>query len=481
MMNKVLLTGATGYVGGRLLRHLEEKGFEVRCLIRIPSHLSQRVHLKTEIIKGDVLDEKSLAIALKDIHTAFYFVHSMGAEESFETLDRKGAENFARIASESGVKRIIYLGALTQECKDLSPHLQSRLEVGNILREQAKGVNVIELRASIVIGSGSLSFEMVRSLSERLPLMIAPKWVWTEAQPIAITDLIEYLLQSMTLEIAENKIFEIGGADVTTYGGLMKEYARQRRLHRLIIHVPVLSPHLSSLWLGLVTPLYARVGRKLIDSATFPTIIQNHEAKNYFNVEPMGYVEAIALALNNEDKEFSETHWTDAVSSAASYRSWAGVRFGNRCVDSKEVSVLLPPKKAFAPIRRIGGETGWYFANFVWQLRGFFDLLIGGVGMHRARRDKEELRVGDVIDCWRVEEYVPDQLLRLRAEMKMPGRAWLQFEVRGHDGSSTIRQTVVFDPIGLGGIIYWYGLFPIHHIVFFGMLQNIAKAALKES
>lgn len=476
-MNKILLTGATGYVGGRLLKMLEGINADVRCFARIPSHLENRGKSTSEIVQGDVLDEESLKKALKNVHTAYYLVHSLGSNEDFNILDRKGAENFGRIASECDVKRIIYLGGLANDSMELSPHLKSRIEVGNVLRETAKRVNVIEFRASIVLGSGSLSFEMIRALSERLPFMITPKWVWTPAQPIAITDLLQYLLQAIDLPVTENKIFEIGGADVVTYGALMKEYSRQRGLHRLMISVPVLSPRLSSLWLALVTPLYARVGRKLVDSACFPTVVRNTSARDYFKIEPLTCSDAIAAALRNEDQEFAETRWSDAISSSAALQSWAGIRFGNREVDSKIITVEASAESAFTPIRRIGGDTGWYYGNFLWRLRGFLDMLIGGVGFRRKRRNPDDIRVGDVIDFWRVEAYIPNQLLRLRAEMKLPGRAWLQFEVKGNEKESTIRQTAIFDPVGLGGLLYWYGLYPLHHLIFNGMLQEIAAKA----
>lgn len=474
--HKILLTGATGYVGGRLLKELKAQGRDVRCLARVPGHV---VAEQCEVIKGDVLDVDSLKDAMAQVHTAFYMIHSMGSDDDFNVLDRIGAENFGRIASESGVKKIIYLGALADESIELSPHLKSRHEVGRILRETAKGVVVIEFRASIVLGSGSLSFEMIRALSERLPFMITPKWVWTPSQPIGINDLLQYLIQAIDLQLDKSEIFEIGGADVVTYGGLMREYCKQRHLKRFMLAVPVLTPKLSSLWLGLVTPLYARVGRKLIDSACYPTVIRDHKSDKYFKVNPIGYSEAIAIALRNEDKEFAETRWTDAISSASTIKNWAGVTFRNREVDTKEVQVPVSAERAFAPIRRIGGATGWYYANLLWKLRGALDTLIGGVGLRRSRRDSDQLREGDILDFWRVEEYIPNHLLRLRAEMKMPGRAWLQFEVVEKEGVSTIRQTAIFDPVGIGGLLYWYGLYPIHHFIFSGMLRGIAKEAIE--
>jgi hypothetical protein len=338
-------------------------------------------------------------------------------------------------------------------------------------------VAVIELRASIVIGSGSLSFEMVRALTERLPFMICPKWVRVAAQPIAIEDLLDILLESIDLAGDDSRIFEIGGPDQFTYGQIMQEYARQRGLKRWMIPVPFLSPYLSSLWLGLVTPLYARVGRKMIDSMKNATVVSSNLSDITFKVRPQSLPAAIARALTNEDREFAATRWSDSHSSSGQPAKWGGERFGSRLIDSRTAKVDLPPSVAFAAIQRIGGKTGWYYGNWMWGLRGFLDLLVGGIGIRRGRRHPTELRVGDVIDFWRVEEFEPDRFLRLRAEMKVPGRAWLEFEVTAVEGHSTIRQTALFDPLGLFGLCYWYALYPAHQFVFAGMLRNIIRAA----
>ena len=406
----VLVTGATGYVGGRLWRRLADEGFRVRCLARDPERLARRVGPGTEVVGGDVLAADSLASALAGVSSAYYLVHSMGSDGSFEEQDRLGARNFAAAARAAGVERIIYLGGLARETDDLSPHLRSRHEVGEILR--ASGVPTIELRASIVLGSGSLSFEMIRALVERLPAMITPKWVAVEAQPIAIDDLLEYLVESLTLA-PESRVFEIGGRDRASYGDLMREYARQRGLRRFMIPVPVLTPRLSSLWLGLVTPLYARVGKKLIQSIEIPTVIHDRSADSVFSVRPRGMKDAIATALRKEEREFAETSWFDAYSSAGPQNNPAGIRYRNRLLDARSSDVALPPKAAFAPIRRIGGDNGWYAHNFLWKMRGWLDLLVGGVGLRRGRRDPETLHVGDAVDFWRVERFEPDRLLRL--------------------------------------------------------------------
>jgi len=372
------------------------------------------------------------------------------------------------------------LGGLGAEGQALSAHLRSRQEVADILRSSE--VPTIEFRASIVIGSGSLSFEMIRALVQRLPVMICPRWVAVKAQPIAVEDVIAYLLQALELPEGEAAVFEIGGTEQVSYGEIMREYARQCGLRRWTISVPVLTPRLSSLWLGLVTPIYARIGRKLIDSLRNPTLVRNPSALKVFDVKPKGLSEAIARALHNEDREFAETRWSDALSSGGKTPSWGGVRFGTRLVDSRTLSVSASPAAAFAPIRRIGGTNGWYFADVLWWLRGFLDLLVGGVGMRRCRRDAETLTAGDALDFWRVEAFEPDRRLSLVAEMKVPGRAWLQFEVepigaQPDSPRSNIHQTAIFDPAGLRGLVYWYALYPIHRWIFSGMLRAIAVRA----
>jgi uncharacterized protein YbjT (DUF2867 family) len=442
----VLIAGATGYVGGELLKRLLDAGYAVRCLARRPEALRAKALPGLEVVEGDVLNSASVRAAMTGVGSAYYLVHSMGSTQSFEEQDRTGAQNFANAAREAGVRRIIYLGGLGHSTDQLSAHLRSRQEVGEILR--SAGVPVIEFRASVVIGSGSLSFEMIRALVERLPVMIAPRWVSVDAQPIAIADMLAYLLAALDYPVASSNIFEIGGSDRVSYGGLMREYARQRGLRRLVISVPFLTPRLSSLWLGLVTPLYVRVGRKLIDSIRHSTVVEDPSALTEFGIRPYGFREAISAAINADTRHLK--------------------------IDSRMIHVNASQADAFAPIRRIGGAGGWYYANWRWQLRGWMDKLVGGVGMRRGRRDPDSLCVGDVVDCWRVEAIEPDHLLRLVAEMKLPGRASLEFEVTRDSTGSVIRQTASFDPLGLLGRIYWYSVLPFHHYVFRGMLQGIA-------
>lgn len=468
---RILLTGVTGYVGGRLLDALRSSDHEVRCLARRPDHARAITGPGVEVVAGDVLDRESLVAALEGIDAAYYLVHSMGNSGDFETQDRIGAENFASAASAAGVRRIIYLGGLGRG-DDLSPHLRSRHEVGRVLG--STGVPVVEFRASIVIGSGSLSFELVRALVEKLPVMVTPRWVDVEAQPLAIEDLVSYLMAGLDLPEGEGAIFEIGGADRVSYGGIMREYARQRGLKRVTVRVPVLTPRLSSLWLGLVTPVYARIGRKLIDSVRNATVVTDRTALERFSIRPRGIAEAIARALGNEDRKFALTRWSDALSSGGE-TGWGGDRRGVRFIDSRVTRVAAAPERAFAPIRRLGGKAGWYGTTALWRLRGFLDLLVGGVGVRRGRRDPEWLRPGDALDFWRVEAFEPPTLLRLHAEMRLPGRAWLQFEVEPRQGGSVIRQTALFDPRGLFGRAYWYALYPLHRWVFGRLLDGIAR------
>jgi uncharacterized protein YbjT (DUF2867 family) len=457
----VLVTGASGYVGGQLLGALLARGYRVRCLARRPEELQSRGWTGAEVVRGDLLDPASLRAALEGVQTAYYLVHSMRSEGSFEEEDRRAAYNFAAAARDRGAGRIIYLGGLGEDSPALSPHLRSRHEVGEILRRS--GVPVVEFRASVVLGPGSLSFEMIRSLVERLPVMIAPRWVSVLAQPIAIQDLLDYLLAAIELPCETNRIFEVGGADQVSYGGLMREYARQRGLKRLILPVPFLTPRLSSLWLGLVTPMYVRVGRRLIDSIRHPTVVRDAAAREVFTVRPVGYQQAIAAALRAEELP------QDAID--------PGAVPGSRYVFALRAEVAASPEQAFVPIRKIGGKTGWYYADWLWRLRGAADRLVGGPGMKPGRQDPCRVQAGDTLDCWQVEIYEENRRLRLAAQMKLPGEAWLEFRVEGAGQHSLLHQTAVFEPRGLLGRAYWYLSWPVHRVLFPGMLRQIVRVA----
>jgi uncharacterized protein YbjT (DUF2867 family) len=468
----VLLTGATGYVGGRLLRRLQDHSdLRLRCMTRRPDVLADHLGPETELVRGDALDVPSLTRAMRGVHTAYYLIHSMGTLGDFEALDRAAARNFAAAARQAGIARIIYLGGLG-DGNDLSPHLASRQAVGELLR--GSGVPVVEFRASIVIGSGSASYETVRALVETLPVLITPRWADTAAQPIAVEDVLDYLVAA--LDFRGGAIFEVGGSERVSYTEIMREYARQRGLRRRLIAVPFLSPGASRLVLGLLTPVHGRVAGAMVESLRNETVVNTSHAVRTFAVRPRGLSESIARALVNEDREFAQTRWSDSFAPGQPLR-WSGLTSGRRLVTSRAVHVDRPPECAFEPVQRIGGETGWYANNRFWMVRGLLDTLRGGVGLRRGRRDEVDLRIGDTVDFWRVERVEQDRLLRLAAEMKIPGRLWLQFEVGpDRNGGAHIRQTTVFDPAGCVGLAYWYLLCPVHHVVFSRMLRGVARA-----
>lgn len=489
---RILLTGATGYVGGELLRELERRGHDVRCLARRPAKLAGRTGPRTEVMAGDATDAADLAracatpLAGGPVEVAYWLVHSMEGGVDFERADRIAAERFAAAAQAAGIGRIVYLGGLGADDDRLSAHLRSRHEVGAILR--AAGLDVVEFRASIIIGAGSFSFDLVRTLVERLPVMICPAWLATPTQPIAIADVVAYLAAALDLPPGPPRIFEIGGPDRVSYGAIMREYARQRGLHRLLIPVPVLTPRLSSLWLKLVTPRYSKVGRKLIDGLKNPTVVTDDDARRVFDIRPRSLAEAVREATAAEDTAFAGQRWADLADAEDLPRRYGGAAAGTRLVDHRRLVVAATPERAFAAIERIGGPHGWYACNWLWTLRGWIDRVLGGPGMARGRRDPDTLRDGDVLDCWRVETCARPRRLRLAAEMKMPGRGWLEFEVvpkeppAGDDpGLVTIHQTALFDPRGLGGLAYWYAIWPLHELVFRRMLAGIARAARDQS
>lgn len=472
----VLLTGATGYIGGLLLPRLQARAHRVRCLARRPERLRGRVRPETEIVAGDCLDEESLRGAMDGIDVAFYLVHSMAGSASFEVTDLEAARHFGVAAARAGVRRIVYLGGLGDDRDDLSPHLRSRRETGHVLR--ASGVPVVELRCSIVIGAGSLSFEMVRALVERLPVMLCPKWVSVKAQPIGIDDVLAYLVAAAESEDEPGVVCEIGGPDIVSYGDVMHEYARQRGLRRWLVPVPVLTPRLSSLWLRLVTPLYSHVGRWLIDGMRNRTVVDDPRPASRYGMQPRGLVQAVAEAIRQRG-ERTETLLAECCS-PWSQDVWAALRDSGCLLDTREAEVPVDPARAFVAVRTIGGKNGWYFANLLWRLRGLMDVAVGGTGLRRGRRDPDTCRVGDALDFWHVVAFENDRRLTLGADMKLPGRAWLQFDVvPGDGGTARIRQTALFDPRGVFGLIYWAALLPVHAFIFRGMLRRLAARATR--
>ena len=475
----ILVTGATGYIGGRLVPRLLKDAHRVRCLVRDPSRLEGRPwHSSVEIVAGDVLTPASLRAALDGVSISYYLIHSMGAGAHFEERDLVAARNFSAAAKEAGVQRIIYLGGLAESSPTLSNHLRSRQQTGEALR--AGGVPVTEFRAGVIVGSNSLSFEMIRYLTERVPIMICPRWVYTRTQPIGIRDVLDYLVESISVPASAGRIVEIGGADVITYGEMMTIYADVRGLKRWLVPVPFLTPRLSSLWVNLVTPIPAAMARPLVEGLRNENVVTNPAARELFpRIVPAGYRESVERALDQLKASNVASSWSDALST--SQRDVAPVTFSSEegmLIEHRQRIVAASTAQVFHIFSGIGGNRGWLYLNRAWKLRGFADRLIGGVGLRRGRRDQDRVRVGDALDFWRVEAVEQDKLLRLRAEMKVPGMAWLQFQATPRpDGTTLLEQTAFFAPKGLAGTLYWYALYPIHRIIFSGLIDRIGERA----
>ncbi len=473
---RILITGATGYVGGRLVPRLLAAGHVVRCMVRDPSRLQGRAWInQVDTVAGDVLDDATVVPALAGIDIAYYLVHSMGSGHDFHVRDARAARAFGEAAKAAGVQRLVYLGALGDPDTNLSEHLRSRQQTGDALREA--GVPVTEFRAAVIVGAGSLSFEMIRYLAERLPIMICPSWVYTRIQPIAIRNVLDYLVTTLDVPESAGQVIEIGGANVITYGEMMTGYARMRGLRRLLVPVPVLTPRLSSYWVHLVTPIPSTIAGPLIEGLRNEVVVRDRKAVTLFpDVRPMGYDEAVSAALARLDAGAVETAWSDALASSQGDRPAVVMTTQDGMViEHRQMLVDASPARVFRAFTAMGGETGWLYMNWSWQLRGALDRLAGGVGMRRGRRHPQDVRVGDALDFWRVEAVEPDAMLLLRAEMKVPGRAWLQFQARVEEGGRTlISQTAYFAPRGLWGLVYWYALYPVHQLIFSGMIRRLA-------
>lgn len=473
----VLVTGATGYVGGRLVPALLTAGYPVRVMARDAGRLGQRPWLdRVDVVEADVLRPDTLRPALKGVRAAYYLIHSMRAGEAFHERDQQAALDFGAAAREAGVERIIYLGGLGDPDSDLSQHLRSRQETGAMLARA--GVPVTEFRAAIIVGAGSLSFELIRDLTERLPAMVCPRWVYTRVQPIAIDDVLAYLVASLDTPASVGKVIEIGGTDVTTYGGMMLGYAEARRLRRWLVPVPVLTPRLSSYWVHLVTPIPSDIAAPLIEGLRNEVIVRLPSAAEFFpNIRPVSYQSALHAALANLERGEIDTTWMDALASSQADRP--ALMLASRegmILERRQTRVKATPDAVYATLSSLGGERGWLTYNWAWRLRGALDRLVGGVGLRRGRRHPHDLRPGDALDFWRVEIAEPDRLLRLRAEMKVPGRAWLQFEVEPGSPAS-LTQTALFAPRGLFGLLYWYGLYPLHALIFSSLVDAIRREA----
>jgi uncharacterized protein YbjT (DUF2867 family) len=478
----ILVTGATGYVGGRLVPRLLEAGYRVRCLVRDPARLQGRAWLtQVDIISGDVLQPQSLPAAMQGVNAVYYLVHSLGGGGDFSERDLVAARNCAEASKSAGVQRIIYLGGLGDPQSNLSTHLRSRHETGAALCEA--GVPVTEFRAAVIVGSGSLSFEMIRYLTERLPVMICPRWVFTRVQPIAIRNVLDYLVAAIESQESAGLVLEIGGLDVLTYAGMMSGFAKARGLKRRLISVPVLTPRLSSYWVHLVTPIPAAIAQPLIKGLGNEVVVRDDTARRLFPaIELLDYETAVRLALGKIETHGVETVWSDALASSQGQTIPVALITGEgMIIERRQRTVAVASEVVYRSFARLGGNRGWLYLDWTWQLRGMIDRLCGGVGMRRGRRDPEDLRVGDALDFWRVEAVERNRSIRLRAEMKVPGRAWLEFRsIAQHNGVTLLTQTAFFEPKGLLGLLYWYGLYPVHSLIFSGLIRKIAESALRQ-
>jgi uncharacterized protein YbjT (DUF2867 family) len=478
----ILVTGATGYIGGRLVPKLLGEGYHVKVLSRDPTRLRGRKwDEQVEIYQGDAQKPDTLAAAMKNVSAAYYLIHNMSHSTDFLERDLTMARNFGHAAKEAGVDRIIYLGGLGDSSAELSEYLKSSQETGRTLAEA--GVPVTEFRAAVVIGSGSILCEMIRFLTERIPVMICPRWVFTQVQPISIQDVLSYLASALKKPESIGRIIEIGGSDVLTYAEMMKGYAKKRGLKRIIIPVPISAPRLSSYWVHWMTPVPASITRPLIGGLQSDVIVHDGTAAELFpEIQPIDFDSAVDSALSGLNQGKIETRWSDSMTSSmgdlipTQLDTDAGMLF-----DKRHVVVKAPANIVYETFSQLGGERGWLFFNWAWEIRGQIDRLFGGVGLRRGRRDPVEVRFGDAIDFWRVEAVRTNKLLRLRAEMKVPGKAWLQFDAIPipETGETKLVQTAYFDPKGLFGILYWYSLLPIHRVIFAGMIRKIRDLAEK--
>lgn len=470
----ILLTGATGYIGRRLKeRLLVDENVRLRLFVRNAQKVREKYRGSVEITEGNTLDRESLSGALKGMDTAYYLVHSMGAKADFEQLDRLSAQNFLDACIANNVKRIIYLGGLGKK-ETASKHLRSRIETGEILSSRPDRIQTLWFRAGVIIGSGSASFEIIRNLVQKLPVMITPKWVRTKTQPIGVSDVLDYLFHAKDIRTEENQIIDMG-SDQMSFKEMLLRAARAMGLKRRLISMPVLTPWLSSYWLMLMTPVHFPVARALIQGLKSETLIQNDNAKKYFpQIYPLSYEEALQVALREIEEEQVISRWCDSSSEeecdvmgrdrieSAIFRDRLEYDFG-----------AIPPQKIFAAVESIGGDNGWFRYDWLWRLRGLMDQFFVGPGLSRGRRDPHKLRIGDGLDFWKVVDLKPDKRLLLVNQMKVPGRAWLEFSVEG----TKLVQTAHYYPKGLWGRLYWYVTKPLHKLIF----PDIAKGIIRKA
>ncbi len=474
----ILVTGATGYVGGRLVPRLLEAGYRVRCLVRDPGRLEGRLWLKrVDVVTGDALAPDTLTGAMRDVSSAYYLIHGKQGGQVNASRDLDAARNFAQTAAEAGIERIIYLGELVDPTTRLSPYLRARHETGAILRHHR--VPVTEFRAGMLVGSGSALFEMIRYLTEREPVLICPAWFFSEAQPIAIRDVLSYLIEALRTPESTGRMIEIGGPTRLTYADMLLGYAKERELKRLLIRTPFYAPRLSAYWVHMVTPIHWRVVLPLIEGLRARLIVRDEAAKKLFpQIKPMDFQTAVHLALGRIQRDNVETSWSDAlVTVAGDVKPYQWTMEEGMFIETRQKLLDLSSEDVFRSYSGVGGERGWLYMDWAWGMRGWLDKAVGGVGLRRGRRHPDEVRAGESLDFWRVEEVEKNRLLRLRAEMKLPGKAWLQFESQPQNGKTLLTVTAYFAPYGLLGLLYWYAMWPFHKFIFDGLASRIASRA----
>ncbi len=471
----ILVAGASGYIGGQLIPRLEALGHHSIGLVRNPSRLNGDRWENVEIRQGDLINPGSLNGVMQGVEVAYYLVHSMAdGVHGYIERDYSAAENFAAAAREAGVKHIIYLGGLGERDKFISPHLAARQKVGDVLRRS--GIPVTEFRAAIVIGSGSMSFEMIRYLTERLPILFTPKWITTLCQPIAIENILDYLTLSLTEPRSIGSIFEIGGPDVLTYQDIMRGYATARQLNRRLVNLPVLTTGMLAIGADVVTPLPFPYLQILIEGLRSEVVVRDHSAQTLFSVKLISYAQALQRALERSGVGEVESYWRGGKMGLLPGKTHKLIE--GMFIEQRRLETSAEPETVYTTFASIGGKGGWYFGDWLWQVRGLLDRFAGGPGMRRGRRSQEEVKVGEVLDGYRVETVEAGHMMRLRNEMKAPGPAWMQFEVLpGSKGGSLYIQTAFFEPHGLMGLAYWYALYPFHQIIFNGLARTIIRRA----
>ena len=468
----VLLTGSTGYIGRRLKqRLLNDENINLKLLVRNKKSISDTIKDKIEIIEGDTFNKESLKLALKDVHTAYYLIHSL-SNENYKDLDKISAQNFLDIAQECNVKRVIYLGGLGVKNDSTSTHLLSRIETGEIL-SSSNSVQTIWLRAGVIIGSGSASFEIIRNLTEKLPIMTTPRWVDTKAQPIAVEDVLEYLHSSLYLQESKNLMIDIGSEQLS-YKEMMEKTAKALDLKRVLIPLPFMSINISSYWLNLFTPVPFSIAKALIEGLKSEVVIQNDNAKKYFpNIKPISYESAVKNAIKEIEENQVISRWNDKGDGVWDKTNQSDISKAI-FIDRKEEDISnIEASKIYQSFISIGGENGWFDFDFLWELRGIIDKLIGGVGLKRGRRSQCDLRIGDCLDFWKVVDLKENERLLLYAQMKLPGTAWLEFKII----DNKLIQSAYFYPKGIFGRLYWYILVPMHYFIFKNMIKSIIKKA----